>query len=349
MDVIVEIFSRLPVKTLLRFRCASKQFLSIIDSEDFVKRHLQFQSLRQKVILKSFESELLLFDMDSVDNICKVELPFYSEEKHTNIIIGSCDGLLALSNGSVDTIWNVSTRKYSILPRCLINCSCDDMNCQFADGFGRHPTSNDYMFVKIVFLRNLTEINVYSLETNSWKVINCLASYPDYWFCGDGAFVQGSLNWLGNSKTDKRNDFILSYDLRNEKLSRVLLPDSIHRCDDYSMCLKVWGDCLCVVYGSLRHPIDIWVMKEHGLKDSWIKMYPFVEGAVARWTQIWFYSNNGDQIIGTFDPCQYRKVICYDLEGGRFEIMSERLPTHILHRVTMYVESLVSPKHLTRT
>lgn len=77
-DVLVDIFCRLPVKTLLRFRCVTKQFLSIIDDPDFIKRHLQYQSLNhQKLIFEcgNLDKKLVFLDLDVLDNYVNLEYP----------------------------------------------------------------------------------------------------------------------------------------------------------------------------------------------------------------------------------------------------------------------------------
>ncbi|KAL9427479.1 hypothetical protein AB3S75_029630 [Citrus x aurantiifolia] len=40
LDLIVDILIRLPVRSLARFRCASRSFRSLIDGQDFVNRYV---------------------------------------------------------------------------------------------------------------------------------------------------------------------------------------------------------------------------------------------------------------------------------------------------------------------
>lgn len=355
-DIIVDILIRLPVKCLLRFRCVSKQFLSIINSQDFVNRHLQFHSSRKKVIFQGTRSDIYLLDLSSVHNN---DIPFENWQREDNIdVIGSCDGLLVIRNARLDStgLFNVSTKKYSILPPCVVP-PCMFLYDFCGYGFGRDPGSNDYKLVTILKSKVVTIVCVYSFEANSWKVIDSGPVYSRYKYgiWGNGAFVEGSLNWIGNyymPEVDRIKYFILSYDLENETCPEVLVPDAIENYRQGSiLTLKVWGGCLCLLY-SYHDPnsssiIDVWVMKEHGVKSSWVKMHSFSEQGIpvslvefpirqVEFPFVSFYLNN------EYRPTLGRSVFYYELENGRYEIKNENLPVCMRNAVD-YVESLVWP------
>lgn len=174
LDAIVEILSRLPVSTLLRFRCVSKQFRSIIDGEELKNRHLHHHSSRQKLIFEGVNSEFYLLDLDSVDMPCKLEIPlpdryYWSPYSFVNCI-GSCDGLLAVTNGNDKNfivLFNASTKKHHILPECALSFASP-----FAvDGFGLCSGSSDSKFVKIVRFGCKTTACVYSSQSDRWSLI----------------------------------------------------------------------------------------------------------------------------------------------------------------------------------
>ncbi|KAL9308988.1 putative F-box domain-containing protein [Arabidopsis thaliana] len=64
MDVVTEILTRFPVKTLMRFKCVSKLWSSIIRSPYFISRFLKVPSQRIYICVSHFEdyrpSEILL-------------------------------------------------------------------------------------------------------------------------------------------------------------------------------------------------------------------------------------------------------------------------------------------------
>lgn len=100
LDVIIDILILLPVKSLLRFRCASKSFHSIIDGQDFVKLHLNhsLETSSNLRVVTSFLGSTRFYSLssDSLGHGFNIDLPVYFRDPHD--VIGSCNGLLALKN-----------------------------------------------------------------------------------------------------------------------------------------------------------------------------------------------------------------------------------------------------------
>ncbi|KAL5776211.1 hypothetical protein ACOSP7_009137 [Xanthoceras sorbifolium] len=128
LDLIVEIFYQLPVKSLLRFRCLSKEFRSMIDDPDFIRRHhnacLETNSNRRIIARNKTGTTLFSLDLDSAYNVLAAaklpDLPIQNWRYGFTSIIGSCHGLLALSSqdpqGHITIVlWNISTNKLRIL------------------------------------------------------------------------------------------------------------------------------------------------------------------------------------------------------------------------------------------
>ncbi|MCI13178.1 F-box/kelch-repeat protein [Trifolium medium] len=77
-DVISEILSRLPVKSLLQFRCVSKSWKSLISHPIFARNHLNLSTTRH--LLR------LIYDKPS------------SRGAFSHYTVGSCHGILCIAN-----------------------------------------------------------------------------------------------------------------------------------------------------------------------------------------------------------------------------------------------------------
>ncbi|KAL5845795.1 hypothetical protein ACOSQ3_009319 [Xanthoceras sorbifolium] len=214
VDLIVYLLCRIPVKSLLRFRCVSKQFHGSLD---------------RRLIFQGTSSELLSVDLDSADNVLELEPPFEN---------------WGLSFSVCGTFQQKSTKF-----------------CSNFDGSGRDASTDHYKVVKIIhFDRNrITEVTVYRLKANSWRRINDFP-YLNYFIHGDGASVEGFLNWMVE---------LLDSNSRQESIS---LFSAFH----YKLVVMVLGGCLCLsyIYPS-GYAFDMSAMKEYGVKESWTKLFSF--------------------------------------------------------------------------
>ncbi|XP_021660715.2 F-box protein CPR1-like [Hevea brasiliensis] len=167
--LILLILCRLPIKTLLRFRCLSKTCCSCIDSPDFLHLNRSIKiSTNRRLIIDEIKPKGLIFavDLDSSDG-CPLELhpphkPFVDtvesvydcftgkrilrSNKFSPDAFGSCNGLLAMYNGGGMSLWNPSTKKHQILPKFW---SHDEYNRRdkILVGFGYDSINNDYKVI----------------------------------------------------------------------------------------------------------------------------------------------------------------------------------------------------------
>ncbi|CAJ2662670.1 unnamed protein product [Trifolium pratense] len=142
-DLIGEIFSVLPVKSILRFRCLSKSYDTLISHPVFVKLHLKKSTLQNPQFLLITDHDVRIpgpgFSPDGSDaeydrdrGIIPYSIrslfenpsftisvdPFYlMENKGCSRIVGSCNGLICLAGDSYDEyqkywlrLWNPATR-----------------------------------------------------------------------------------------------------------------------------------------------------------------------------------------------------------------------------------------------
>lgn len=134
----------------------------------------------------------------------------------------------------------------------------------------------DYVAVGV-----MREVKVYSLKSDSWSLVEKTFAEDSTEYKESGVVIDNHLvHWkFWNRSTG--NLRIGCFDLRsNQWGDDVPLPDSIPQTfmnvcfDDVKFPpVGVLDGCLCLLSeNSLSNAVDVWVMKEYGVKDSWVKL-----------------------------------------------------------------------------
>ncbi|CAI0433591.1 unnamed protein product [Linum tenue] len=290
-DIIIEIFTRLPVKSLVRFRCVSKSFKTIISSPEFIKYHLR----RLKSSTYSYPFLLIPSTSKLGYRSCPVESlymnpqqlgfadldhsPFLIEaDRKPFWVVGSCDGLICVAiKRRFPALWNPSTRAFSVFPGFEIPEKKRRRYMVF--GFGYDLESNDYKIVSISCYPNKDPkeirgagfsgsqgiVHVCSSKSRNWKRIEDFKYGLPYDY--PGKYVKGTLNWL----LDNESSSIVSLNLGTEQYEEVIQPE--YQEDVTQKTIGVLEDCLCVMYHRHGDFSDLWVMNEFGSKESWTKLF----------------------------------------------------------------------------
>ncbi|XP_073024484.1 F-box/kelch-repeat protein At3g23880-like [Primulina eburnea] len=273
-DLITEILWRLPVKSLLRFRCVSKSWLSLISSPEFETNYLEVSTTRRPRIVFGSATELYTCPLNGIFN----ELPhvedalcdFTKENRYYKIqMVGSCNGLVCVVYTGHIFVWNPAIRKYRQLPS-------PRFSSREPCGFGYDASSDDYKVVQIVDKLNSTPYSrTYSLRNDSWKSLDWTHGRTS--FGGSGVFLNGAIHWIVAYDDNGANVWaVVAQSLATgELIWTVALP-----LQSWAF-LQVLGERLCACFrcGFL---IEVWVMKEYGVEKSWSKMYCWDESMFMR-------------------------------------------------------------------
>jgi F-box interacting protein len=280
-DVVFDILTRLPVKSLVRFRCVSKSWNSIITSPDFITTHLN----RPKSLSNNKGYLLYVPKSDNyyAQNLC---IDVYSDRTLTHIsrfqvpfsayMVGFCNGMFCLRNHRYNVLylWNPSIRKFKMISTPhLIHPSVP-----VAIGLAYHSQNNDFKILRIVLARGYNappaEVEVYSLSTDSWRRFVISLGSIDYIGLQPSLFFNGALHSIAWSRNRKS---ILSFDVNDERFREIMLPQNY---EDDILDLTMFG--LAVFKGSLAFFVwgaslesgicYLWVMREYGVVESWTKI-----------------------------------------------------------------------------
>ncbi|KAL8544501.1 hypothetical protein ACS0TY_004897 [Phlomoides rotata] len=271
-----EILPKLPVKSLLKFRCVARSWCSVIGSKRFIKAHLN-NSIKSsnfahhRILIKTF-FELKLcslpsFDLPFTDLIpCNADVGVF--KVMSLCLVGSCDGILCLFiEKKRFMLWNPSTKMSNNLPDFDIEMKSVHITTY---GFGFDESNNDYKVFGLWESSIIEDMyvsigKVYSLRTNSWEVIEEMDDSPGN---GAGVYASGKLHWCRVDLNDGCD--IVSFDLSSHVYGVVELPS--YPKSEFKHKLGVIGGYLSVHINQPNLNLDIWVMKEYGMKESWDKV-----------------------------------------------------------------------------
>nr|XP_011466626.1 PREDICTED: F-box protein CPR30-like isoform X6 [Fragaria vesca subsp. vesca] len=233
-EIIEHILTFLPVKSLIRFTCVSKRFRSIILSDPKFAQS-QFQAVRDRKTL----DHRLLYSIDG---------PRFE----------SLD-LKTPSFGDPSSVRKLKLPFPSPSSAVVLLGSCN------ADDYRVLVVSMDCIDVK-------NEGAIYSSKAHAWKTLEAdVLSIISY----QGTFLKEALHWLDTQ------DEIEAFDLTQQeehKFRKMLLPRDFNDGggDYYENHLGVSAGGYLSLARNLYvcgDSVDIWVMGEYGVRDSWTKRF----------------------------------------------------------------------------
>ncbi|XP_065638999.1 F-box/kelch-repeat protein At3g23880 [Quercus suber] len=365
-EAIVEnILSRLPPKTLIRFRCVSKTWLAFIGTPDFLSKNILNHSILVPndtaqnpnppfLLVKAFNNKKHICNFLSYDTLdclfhVQVQLDLPSPGPLDLQIVASCHGLICLYNAQYQGVylWNPTTLSSSSsssssgLSRLPPVRPRPNWYCNVRVGFGFDPISNDFKVVRVgerfavfnIFENGLSknsfrkeiEAEVYRVSSGSWRRIDLgpiifglqwgSTTYLDGFQWGSTTYMNGVFFWWTKQKVD---DNIIAFDFSDENFKTTPLPE-IGTADTCSSRLTVLNSFVAIlvipfdrkVKGSCfeigPHFVDIWVLLEFGVKESWNKLFTITTPSTWRrplgfWKNGELFIENGNNQLVLYDP-----------------------------------------------
>ncbi|XP_055829919.1 F-box protein At3g08750-like [Solanum dulcamara] len=327
-DVLMDVLLRLPVESLLRFKCLCKHWYALITSPSFVEVHFSHKRNHARLLIcnltisdKSMNIASSLLPAKIVQGVSPVQKIVHQLQRVTDFmsIIGPVDGLFLVENAAIFdeddvslALWNPSTREFWPLPPVSFEPQpFKDHDNQFALGFDL--LTRDY---KVLWIRTFWDgwglgvspncvVSIYSLGNNSWKNLR-----PDFPYCCNlheqigATYLNGVYYWL-SGRLD--NIFrICSFDMGSEQFGEIQGPD-IPKAQWGKLMLR--GESLAMLVADnpgipMISIYDVWVMNQ---EVSWTKVLRVQPQIVAHWPRnIW----EDDKMI--FEITETSQLVLYD-------------------------------------
>ncbi|CAD5327427.1 unnamed protein product [Arabidopsis thaliana] len=270
LDLIVEIVSSLPAKSIVRFRSVSKLWSSIITTPDFTSSVVTRSLSSRPCVLLIFQKHDKLFFFASPVHQKKT-CPNVENFQYTipnNGKLQRCEsvhGLIYLETSTnVMFIRNPITKSFFTLPKL------DSKEGRPLTGFlGYDPINGKYKVLCILKERN--KIGILTLGAQeSWRILS-KGFLSHYKVTGYAKCIDGVIYYEGSFGDGLRQELaIMSFDLRSEKFSLIKHPKK----SSIATCWSSYEGRLALV-SSIASGVSLWILEDADNHKQWIyKHFP---------------------------------------------------------------------------
>ncbi|KAL3726917.1 hypothetical protein ACJRO7_031770 [Eucalyptus globulus] len=343
-DIVIEILLRVPVKSLMRFKCVCKRWRSLISGLGFARSHLQRLKAGDMVASQRIfkTSPLETIDYEALDSgigggdravVVRAHELSLDDACWEPLLVGSCDGLVCLHVPGRFLLYNPTTRECRDLPG-LDLFEPDELFV----GFGYDPRSDDYKIVQGDDAEN-GQVVIFSLRSGSWRMTpvqqeNHLAVSEQ------GVYWNGALHWcVLAERRNKSETVIMSFDLSEEKFHQVLRAPEVDR-DMAFEGLGVHGASLLLYHCTMINDLfEAWVTNDYEGGGSWIKLFCVLTDSVSvhKFVKIPAYTRSGKIVI----QIETHQMTLLDPEDDTYKDYPIQSDGEI--ESVIYLETLVSP------
>ncbi|XP_050870498.1 F-box/kelch-repeat protein At3g06240-like [Lathyrus oleraceus] len=352
-ELIIQILLRLPVKSLIRFKCVRKLWFSLISNDsNFANSDFQLTAAthNHRILFIStspheFRSIDLETSLDDDSASASLDFNFMLPQSCSLIEVKySCRGFMFWQCFSNIYLWNPSTGVHKQIPLSPIDSNLDAKYSSFVYGFGYDPSMDDYLVFNISTLANISShLEFFSLRSNTWKEIECpgLVNYTHYVSMNAledrrvGLLFKEAIHWL-TFRHDSSMDVIVAFHLVEQKLLEIYYPDEFYH-EPIDCDLWVFREFFSL-WAMEDDTVEIWVMNDYTVHSSWTKTLVLSIAVIS--TQY-------------FSPiCCTRRGEIIGIDGGTGLVKYDEKGHFIEHRsycnhpcktqVAMYTESLLS-------
>lgn len=351
-DLLMKILAGLPVKSLFRFMCVSKEFHIFITTH--FNNHVDDDDEENNNgyhLIYHWSGHYSIHHPKTFDEYFRFKLPFdIPELLHVN----SCNGLVCLFGCPDDIVlWNPLIRKFLTLPEPSVSdrirIDVSEHFC-YAHGLGFDRRNNDYKVIRIVYRKREHglvilpgEAEVFSLSKRCWRSIKG----PTVWAPETTylrrvnrhmskvretrllpAYVNGVVHWICFGA-------LLLFDMSDEVFRNMKLP---HGLRNGVRAIAACGGSLLACDFENDH-CDVWVMKEYGVAESWMKHIVISDPDLMIWGPVSLSLSSDDELLVStregellfcdrqpqetkklgdlyLDKCTYHSLILLEEEGA---------------------------------
>ncbi|XP_010532769.1 PREDICTED: F-box/kelch-repeat protein At3g23880 isoform X2 [Tarenaya hassleriana] len=250
-------------------------------------------------------------------------------------IVGTCHGLICFRTDDSLYLWNPVLKLHVRLPSSDLETRQGD---HVTYGFGYDHCNGDFKVVTLLQPRHeikKTEAIVYSVKFRHWMRRStrecCFPSGVVLEKSKPGIHIKGTLNWAS-----AHSSTIVSYDLTNDTFRELSRPVCCTK-GCFTLTLGEYRGCLSMVCYCNGSNADVWVTKEFGEGESWMKLVS-IPGLTEYIRPLWISTERECEVLLEFRS----GLALYNRNNGAFTYPLASKLTSCCNSV-VYVKTLVSP------
>ncbi|KAK3222688.1 hypothetical protein Dsin_009713 [Dipteronia sinensis] len=271
--IILEILAKLPLKSVVRFRCVSKFCNSSVITPSFVKSHTTRFPIKSIGLLITcsarIQSGQMFFYADYNGGLAVPLLTI--PPRFSRYTTKSLNGLLCLDFGICAQICNPSTRQAITLPFVVpVNSPSASSTYFCVNSFGFDPVTKQYKVLNSWKIpgKDDPEYRVFTLGTDqSWRLVK---GGPSYYSQRESICIDGIIYFRCWTSTCKSSRAVLvAFDVGKETFQVIQIPDEISVDDKNSTDLIAFaGNPAIVSYNHIYDDEDSSLLIVWTVKDS---------------------------------------------------------------------------------
>ncbi|CAA7012907.1 unnamed protein product [Microthlaspi erraticum] len=328
-DLVEEILSRVPVKSVARLRSTSKEWNTLLKSGSFAKKH-SANAPKESLTIMLLDSRVFLVKVnlhgihDGFAPSVKVAGQFNLRDpfsKHSQVHIDNIyhcvEGLLLCTTNEnrLLVVWNPCSGETKWIKPRESYTKFDD----YALGYDNESSCKNYKILRMIRPASLlvNECEIYDFASDSWRV---LVVTREWALSCRGMSMKGNSYWVAHDGT---RIFLQSFDFSAERFQTLSLPHEF----PYSSgaTLSVDGEEQLCLFGSSSNNLDVWATTRPGSVMSWRKLLT-VKGEFLFWHNMSFLADEQKKAVVCCN--KYRrpaKSKCLDIVGENKHIQVDPL------------------------
>ncbi|KAK1399666.1 F-box domain [Heracleum sosnowskyi] len=236
-DLLIQILLLVPIKTLMGFKSVSKQWLYLITDPRFIRLRYPLPPSASALFFPSSfcrsnpDYQFIPLDISEVSPTPFKTLNFTRDPLGSGIsVLQSCNGLLLCASHQAREfnrryyVYNPTTRQFATLPKIRREYSKNVLGMSLAFDPSKSPS---YKVVCVRTFGKLKQIEIYSSETQLWRVSGEPFTAPKYMEFGNSRFWNGSVHWWNNSfhnNTWRDEPYSLYFKVDEERVEQLPMP-----------------------------------------------------------------------------------------------------------------------------